>query len=139
MALGAAMVDLARVYTRQQVAAGRVEGSTQYVDAVSAWAKARLTIPQAPEAVDSTPRGRRRVAQVPTLMVLAKDKAGEPVQITTDTRIGVVSKQQFGEGVEVFFRVTADPEPIRKKRTVLGYTAALERVVDHALQPVAGV
>lgn len=139
MALGAAMVDQARVYRREQIAQARVEGSSQYVDGVSAWVKSRLTIPQAPEAVDSTPRGRRRVAQVPTLMMLAKDRDGKLVQVTTETRIGVVSKQQFGAGVEVFFKVTADPEPIRKKRSVIGWTVALERVVDHPLAPVAGV
>lgn len=139
MALGAAMVDLARIYVQRPSAGGRVEGRTQLTEDVSPWIKARLTLPQAPEAIDQTPRGRRRVASVPTMMCLAKDKAGGLVEINTQHRIGVLSKQQFGAGVEVIYQVTANPEPIRKKRKVIGWTVALRRVDDPPREALAGV
>lgn len=137
MALGAALVDQARIISRRPVAAARVEGSTQYVDHVGPWIKARLTIPQAPEAVDQPLRGRRRVAEVPVLMLAPKDKDGNLVLLTTEHRLGVTSKQQLGEGVEAVYEVTADPKPIRKKRTVIGWTVALRRVKDRDPEPVA--
>lgn len=137
MALGAAMVDQARIYEKRPVAGGRVEGTTRLIDYAGPWIKARMTIPPAPEASDQPPRGRRRVPQVPTVMMLAKDKAGNLVKLTTEHRLGVLSKQQFGDGVEVIFEVTADPEPIRKKRAVIGWQVAVRRVVDHEPAQVA--
>jgi hypothetical protein len=138
VALGTALVDRARVYSRRQVAAVRVEGSTPMHEHVGPWMKARLQLPQAPESVDQPPRGRRRTVREPTLMTGIRDLDGGQVAITTEHRIGVLSKHQFGEGVEVVFEVTGDPEPIRKKRRVIGYTVTMRVVADHPREPLAG-
>jgi hypothetical protein len=140
MALRGALVDRVRVHSRRPVAAQRVEGSTHMTEYVGPLIRARLSLPQSPESVDEPARGRRRaVTNVPTLMVLDKDELGQPVVITTEHRLGVFSKEQFGEGVEVLFEVTADPEPIRKKRKVIGWMLTMRRVADHAAEPLAGV
>jgi len=137
MALTAALVDQARVYVRRPTAGPKVEGRTQFVDSVSPWIKARLQLPASPETVDEGVRSRRRTVTVPTAMVNFKDKAGNPVEITNQTKVGIQSKQQLGEGVEVIYQVTADPEPIRKKRKVIGFTLTLRRVEDHEQAPLA--
>jgi len=136
MALSAALVDRARVYSRQPLAGVRVEGRTQTVEAASEWIKARLTLPAGPEAADSGPRSRRRAVRAPSLMLAPKDLDRIAVDVTTDTKIGVTSKQQFSG--ERIFQVTGDPEPIRKKRKVIGFTVALRSVEDHPLEPIAG-
>jgi hypothetical protein len=138
VALTAALVDRARVYSRRQVAAVRVEGSTPMHEHVGPWMKARLQLPQAPESVDPPPRGRRRTVRVPTLMTGIRDLDGGSVAITSEHRIGVLSKHQFGDGVEVVFEVTGDPEPIRKKRKVIGWTVVMKQVADHPREPLAG-
>lgn len=140
MALGNALVDRARIYTRQPVAARRVEGSTRYVDSVGPWIKARLTIPMSPEQTSAAiPSSRRRVSQTPTVMLLRRDMTGVDVFVTPEMRLGILSKEQFGPGVEVLFEVTADPEPIRKKRRVIGFVLSVRRVIDHPEAPIAGV
>jgi hypothetical protein len=138
LALGAALVDRARVYSRRQIAAVRVEGATPMHEYVGPWMKARLQLPQAPESVDQAPRGRRRPVREPTLMVGIRDLEGGSVSITTEHRIGVLSKHQFGDGVESVFEVTGDPEPIRKKRRVIGWMLTVRQVPDHPREPLAG-
>jgi hypothetical protein len=110
------------------------------VDHVGPLIRVRLTLPNAPESVDQGVFGRRRATQtVPTLLMDIRDADGNLVELTTEHRLGVFSRQQFGEGVEVLFEVTADPEPIRKKRKVIGYVVTMRRVVDHDREPLAGV
>jgi hypothetical protein len=109
------------------------------VDSVGPLFRCRLTLPQSPESVDEAPRGRRRaVRTVPTLMMDRRDSEGNDLVVTTEHRLGIFSKQQFGEGVEVLFEVTADPEPIRKKRRVIGWMVTVRQVVDHPREPLAG-
>jgi hypothetical protein len=139
MALRTALVDRARIHSRRPVAAARVEGSTHMTEYVGPLIRARLQLPQSPEAADYPSRGRKRPVQsVPTLMLFERDFDGNPVQVTTEHRLGVFSKQQFGEGVEVIYEVTSDPEPIRKKRRVIGWIVTIRRIVDHAPGPIAG-
>jgi len=108
------------------------------VDDVGPLIRARLQLPMAPAAIEP-PRGRNRaVRTVPSLMLFARDVEGNEVHVTTEHHLGIFSREQFGEGVEVLFKVTADAEPIRKKRRVIGWIVSVQRVEDHALEPLAG-
>lgn len=125
MALSSALVDRAR-RVRNEATPRRVEGTTTFATVTGAWFKARLTVPAAPEADDAQGSHRRTVAR-PTLLLGVRDREGnrlEPGFLSADDKVEVDSRQ-FGRGV---WEVTGDPEPLRKKRRVIGFQATLAKV-----------
>jgi hypothetical protein len=129
--LQAALVDRARVVTKRQRGA-RVEGRTQYGNAYGPWFRCRLQLAQAPETVDPV-TGVRPVASEPLLLYGVRDADGNPPALTNQVRVQVDS-HELGTGL---WDVTADPEPLRKKRRVLGFQAQLRRVEVHEAERVA--
>lgn len=124
MALGTALVDRARVVWREP-AGPRVDGRTPFEDVHGEWFKARLTVPSTTESAD--PAGaRRRVPVAPTLMYGVRDLAGGPVEVNSNQRVEVDSPQ-LGRDV---WDVVSEPEPMRKRRTIIGWIATIRRVED---------
>lgn len=132
MALTAALVDRARPVERRR-SGRRVEGRTVFGEARGAWFKARLELPQAPEGAEA-PTGVRPVVTAPTLMYGVRDSDGQPVELTNQKRVEVDSKE-LGRAT---WDVVGDPQPIRKKRTLLGWQAQLRRVVVHEGEEAPG-
>lgn len=129
MALGAALVDKARII-RQQSIGFKVEGSTQYVDTEGAWFKARLELPSSPES--ETKVNRKRVTQKPTLLFKTKDLDGKVIEMRASDRVEVES-HQLGTAT---WEVAGDPLPLRKRRALLGWQAELRRVNDEEAERV---
>lgn len=124
MGLTGVLVDRARLVER--VPAGRkVEGSTIYSQVSGEWFKARLTLEQATEVTGTA--GGRQVSSTPLLLLGIKDVAGDPILITNEDRVEVDSKE-LGRDL---WDITADPEPLRKKRRLIGWQAPLRRVMVH--------
>jgi hypothetical protein len=120
--LNAALVDQAR--TVERLAAGRrVEGRTIYGTSTGAWFRCRLQLPPAGERTGDT-AGVRAVQREPTLMLGVKDTQGEPLALRNNMRVEVNSRE-LGRST---WDVVGDPEPMRKKRRVIGFVATLRRV-----------
>ena len=70
--------------------------------------------------------GHLRVARSAQLLMGVKDTDGEPLKVAPTEKVEVVSKE-LGSGI---YDVTGDPEPLRKKRRVIGYSVTLVRVEE---------
>lgn len=131
MAIGAALVDRARLIEKQAASAVRVEGTTQMALVNGAWFKCRLMI--SPNTEDTGPgdgNGRVRNIDASQLMWAMKDENGDLVQVPFDAKVEVDSKQ-LGRGV---YRIIAEPQQLRKKRSVIGHLASIERAQDGSFQ-----
>jgi hypothetical protein len=124
MGLTGALVDRARTVESRR-SGRRVEGRTVFRPVAGTWFKARLELPQGSET--DAPTGARTVIVQPTLMFATRDSDGQPVEVTNQKRVEVDSAQ-LGRTV---WDVIADPQPIRKRRTVIGWQAPLRRVEMH--------
>lgn len=125
MGLNTALVDQARVLGLASSAL-RVEGTTVYEETMTAWFRARLEVGK-PTGAPMEASGAQQSVKNPTLMVGVRDSAGRDITITGQDRIEVDSKQLGRET----FEVVGDPEPIRKKRRVIGWTVQLRKVELH--------
>lgn len=125
MGLGGALVDRARPVRRTD-AGLRVEGRTQYGEAKGPWFRCRLELPAAGEQ-GAAPTGVRPVLTEPTLMYEPRDEEGDPLHLTNQERVEVVSRELGSE----LWELTGDPQPIRKRRTLIGWQAQLRRLVVH--------
>src|SRR5688572_20218837 len=124
MGLGAALVDRARRVVKE-AATERVEGTTHMAEVHGPWFRARLTLAGEVDT-PGVEASYRRVVRTPTLMFGVKNTEGEPVGVRFDDVIEVDSPQ-LGRGR---WQVNGQPEPMRKKRTVIGYTVRLLRIED---------
>src|SRR5947199_26742 len=122
MGLQGVLVDRARPL-RKREAGRRVEGRTIRGVAPGEWFKCRLTLPSAVEDSGAT-AGVRPVTTQPMLLLGVKDLAGEPLVLHNDLRLEINSRQL---GLATW-DVVGEPEPLRKKRRVIGYQAAIRRV-----------
>jgi hypothetical protein len=130
MAIGAALVDRARLIEKQ-AGSRRVEGTTRMVTVSGAWFKCRLFI--SPNTEDTGPGdgdGRVRNLDSSQLMWAMRDENGDLVQVPFDAKVEVDSKQ-LGRGV---YRVIGEPQMLRKKRSVIGHLANIERSQDGEFQ-----
>ena len=127
MAIGSVLVDRARLIEKQAASAARVEGTTQMALVKGAWFKCRLFI--SPNTEDTGPgdgSGRVRNVDSSQLMWAMKDLDGELVSVPFDAKVEVKSKQ-LGDGV---YRIIAEPQQLRKQRSVIGHLANIERTQD---------
>lgn len=123
VALTTALVDRART-VRQDPLLEKVGGKTRHVPVRGDWFKVRLQLPGGGEVGDGTPWSGRRVVREPSVLMGVKDLKGNPVALTVEDRLEIRSKQLGDAEWEV---VTA-PEPLRKKRRVIGYELTVRRV-----------
>lgn len=105
-------------------ALGNASGSPAFSTVTEDWFRCRLQLPAAPETAD--PTGRRRTTTVPTLMYALRDSAGVDIRLSPEVRVEVESPAQLPD--RELFDVVSMPEPMRKKRTVIGWTVTLRRV-----------
>lgn len=123
MGLRAALVD--RAYRIRKSPSGeKVEGTTIFAPAESEAIPARLTLSTAAERNDD---GRTITEPQPTLIVYRRDLLGEELDWKATDRIRVES-QQLGNHE---FEVQGDPQPMRKKRRIIGWTITLRRTDEH--------
>ncbi len=90
------------------------------------WFRVRLTLPPQPETQEPG-GGRRRVEKRPSVLIDRTDENGDPVVLSVEDKLEVDSRQ-LGRAI---YQLDADPEPLRKRRTVIGWEAPLRRVEDH--------
>jgi hypothetical protein len=126
--LNTALVDRARTVSFAP-AGPKVRGSTQFAYVRSEWFKARLTLPASTESTDGSGSRRKQVRE-PTLLVGVKDLQGQPFTLSSDDRIQV---RAAGLGEDSVWDVVGNPEPLRKKRRVIGFQVTLKRVEDSEL------
>src|SRR4051812_40665188 len=123
MAFTAVLVDQARMVSRAK-AGPRVEGTTRLVTTQGPWFRARLFLADAPQ---DTSDGRPRTVASPQLLYGLRDLDGNGVLLNANQRVEVASAQ-LGNAL---WELTGDPEPIRKRRSLIGYQANLTRVEEH--------
>lgn len=123
MPIGTALVDRARLVT-MEAATARVEGTTQLAPVYGEWFRCRLTLPGSQEGPDE-PRGYRRSINRPSLLYGVRDRAGQTLAIRFNHKVVVESKEQ---GILSVWKVNGDPQPLRKKRSMIGWFAQLERL-----------
>ena len=125
MSLNRALVDKARVLGKA-ASSQRVEGTTLYVETRSAWFRARLELGQGAGGRAAATQAKQSTRS-PEVMVSVKDLLGQPVLINNQDRLEIDSRE-LGRTV---YDVVGDPEPIRKKRRVIGWTVMVSRVDTH--------
>jgi hypothetical protein len=114
----------------RKVPAGRkVEGRTVMESVDGEWFRCRLTLPSANQTPDAA-SGARKVVREPMLLWGLRDLSGDPVELTVENRVEVNSRE-LGRAV---WDVQAEPEPLRRRRRLLGYQTTLRRVIVHERQ-----
>lgn len=127
MALNAALVDRARVIKKR--AAGRVvDGETLYGEVEGPWFKVRIDLGTEGESIDPA-AGGRKVDRSPSMLVALRDEDGDPVVLTIEDRVQYQSST-LPVANEVW-DVISDPQPLRKKRRVIGWNVTLRKVFVH--------
>lgn len=122
MALGAALVDRARVVSREK-AGRKVEGTTVYGTVEGPWFKARLFTEIQAEQLDVANR-RRIIPNTPTVLAAFLDENGDAVVLTSEARLEIESPEL---GHEVW-DISGEPQALRKKRRVIGWYFGVRRV-----------
>jgi len=125
MAFRGALVDRARLVVRVPLPY-KVEGTTRFEDLPGAWFRCRFTYNSAPDS-DDAQGGRRRTPRTGQIICGVRDMDRQPLAIRSSDRLELDSKQ-LGRAM---FEITSDPEPIRKKRKMLGWMANVTRVEEH--------
>ena len=106
MALGSALVDRAKVITREKVAGEKIDGEVQYTTVEDAKTfRCRLEMQKGSE-MDAD--GRRKSVRRPSLMFRRRDTvtAGDKIHVTSTA---------IPEGTGVY-QVDGDPTPMRRRR-----------------------
>lgn len=124
MSISGVCVDRGRFLVKEPTAA-RVEGSTQFVPVTSQWFKCRLFEDASPDIADAQ-GGHFESTNTPQVLTPAKDLDGVPLDIKASDRLEISSKQ-FGRFV---WRMSGEPQPLRKKRKVIGWVLTVERVIE---------
>lgn len=128
MGFRTALVDRARTITQEPT--GQVIGGTRRFTYVRGeWFRCRLTLPGAPENLEAV-TFRRTAVVVPTLLYGMTDEVRDPVHLGLEMRLEVKS-DALGDEV---WDVVSDPEPLRRKRRVLGWQVTLRRVEDYEFE-----
>lgn len=127
MSLNGVLVDKARIVSKKK--AGRVvDGETLYADTTGAWFKVRIQLGSEGESIDGA-TDERSVHRTPSMMVALRDEDGNDVILTVEDRLEVVSANL--PQVSTQWDVISDPQPMRKKRRVLGWNITLRKVFVH--------
>jgi hypothetical protein len=127
MGLNAALVDRARP-VRKASAGIRVGGTHRYAGVRGDWFRCRLEL--GPAGLDNTaPATHRKGTRGPSAMLALLDERSEPVAVSVEDRLEIDSPN-LGQSL---WDVIENPEPIRKKRRVIGWQVRLRRVEDRAL------
>jgi hypothetical protein len=124
MSLAAVCVDRARIIVKE-AGGPRKEGKTSFVQVPGQWFKCRLFLEGTTDTEDPQ-AGRWSSQSTQQLICLPRDLDGNPLVFRADRALDVLSKE-LGRAV---WRLAGEPEPLRKKRRVIGYLAQVSRVVE---------
>lgn len=122
MGLRSALVDRAYIQRRRPDAV-KVNGRTVHSLAETAAIRCRLTINDSAERLDE---GRKVSDSRPSLTLYRRDGDGLEVVPAKTDRVRVVSRE-LGEGV---YEIDGKPQPIRKKRRLLGWLVNVVRLEE---------
>jgi hypothetical protein len=117
-------VDRGRLLVREPSVV-RVEGSTTFVAIAGPWFRCRLFYEGAPSEADPQ-GGHWRDVSNPQVLAPMKALDGSRIEFRSDYRLHVHSRE-LGHAV---WRMTGDPEPLRKRRRIIGWLATVERVIE---------
>lgn len=123
MSLNSALVDRARII-RRVAAPVKVEGRTQFTDMTGEWFRARLELRRDSKRRD--PGTRSSAVRTPVLMCGVRDLRGSQVDFRLGDRIEV-SSTELGDAL---YEVASAPEPMRKKKRLLGFELPLRRIQE---------
>jgi hypothetical protein len=123
VSLNAVLVDRASVVTRQATGV-RVEGRTIRADVEAPQFKCRLEVNVAQDTPDPA-TGVPVVTRTTSLLYGLHDIEGNPVVLNAADRVRVVSRSM---GMDELWDVAGDPQPIRKRRRLLGWQVDLRHV-----------
>lgn len=124
MSVAAVCVDRARVLVKEP-SARRIEGRTSFTPVAEQWFKCRLFLTQSNDVSDAQRAHFSSVSQ-PQVLCVKKDLDGTLLSFRGDQRLEINSKQ-FGRAV---WRLMGEPEPLRKKRPIIGWLLFVERVIE---------
>ena len=123
MGLKAALVDTA-YRIRKSPTGEKVEGTTVFAPSESEAIPARLTLSTAGERAED---GRVLTEPQPTLIVYKRDILGQEL----DWRATDIIKVESRELGTHEFEVQGEPQPMRKKRRIIGWSITLRRTDEH--------
>lgn len=118
MGLNASFPDKGRILSQSETAV-RIEGTKQHVPETGDEFRCRLEMNKETEGSD---QGRRRGIVRPSVIV------GRKVRLDGKHDIAIKSKEVHGHEDWVRYSIDGDPEPYRKKTTVIGWEAYIVRV-----------
>lgn len=124
MSLTAVLVDRARL-VRQADSGSKVGGRTTFAETEpGTWFAARLQMPTT--TAEQTPTGfvSKRAVFVPTLIYDVDDDENNPVEIRS-TDVLEVESDDLGNAR---WQVTTEPQPFRKRESIIGFQVTLTRV-----------
>lgn len=125
MSIAAVCVDRGRVITKEPSAV-RLEGRTSFTPVAAQWFKCRLFLEQSNDVTDPQQAHFSSVNQ-PQVLCVTKDLDGVPLTFRGDQQLDI-SSAQFERAV---WRMMGEPEPLRKKRRIIGWLLFVERVIEH--------
>jgi hypothetical protein len=128
--LNTALVDLARIHRRAP--AQKVAGRTQFAPITSAWFRARVDQRTNPETRNQ-PSGQPRVTKQPRLMYALRDTEGRDTTVNASDFVEVAPSDPHLDAA--WYQVEGDPDPIRKKRRVIGWEVTLKRLAENPFDP----
>lgn len=128
MALRSALVDQGYLHRRTRTVK-RVGGRSLYKDNEGPMFRVRLDLGSAPENVRE---GRLETVPRPRLLTGKRDSEGNLLEFHSSDVVRVVSAQ-LGEAD---WEVDGDPEPLRKRRTVIGWLLNVSRVSEQEPEEV---
>jgi hypothetical protein len=124
MALAHVCVDRGRVVVKEP-SATRVEGSTSFVAVPEQWFKCRLFLTSTTDVPDPQ-QSHWLSTSAPQVLAVTRDYDGSPLMFRSDQTIEINSRQ-LGRHV---WRMTGEPEPLRKRRRIIGWLLLVSRVIE---------
>jgi hypothetical protein len=128
--LNTALVDQARIH--RKAPAYKVAGRTQFASLTGAWFRARVEQRSNPQTRQPD-SGQPRVTRQPRMMFGLLDAEGRAVDVKASDYVEVAPSDARLDAA--WYQVEGDPDPIRKKRRVIGWEVGLKRVEEHPFDP----
>lgn len=119
-------VDQGRLLIKEPTAA-RVEGRTSFVPVPGSWFKCRLFYEGAQDQADAQ-QAHWKTVPAPQVMAVTHAHDGSRLVFHSDYRLQVRS-HQLGDAI---WRLAGEPEPLRKRRRVIGWLLTVERVIERS-------
>jgi hypothetical protein len=132
MSLAAVCVDRGRIL-RKEPTGVRLEGRTSFTQVPQQWFKCRLFLTQSMDQVDPAGLHTSNVSS-PQVLTVARDLDRQPLVFQGDFYIEITSAQ-FGRAV---WQMQGEPEPLRKKRRVIGWLLFTQQVIERQYDDLFG-